>query len=282
MPNETITDRLAIGLARQAIRNWRAQAERSQQRLAGLILRGVSTGKAARRLARDIESALRPVAFHVSSVDIKRRGTFQHWIVPNVLDTDHGQYLQVEVQSALVGLDGFEPLNNTVVLLVHSHALARLFLRLQSTHRADVQQEIGSTILIGAVAAEACARLGLLQLVFPTQSGVFRCDLVRLDEQATQLALAAKTWIASKTASPRDEAVVASIVRTLTDWMKAIEPPALIPFFLMNARVPEDLVDSLCVALEPHAWLKEPYAERPDHLSRLWAAAREQANADSP
>jgi len=282
MPNETITDRLAIGLARQAIRNWRAQVERTQQRLTGLMLRDVSTGKAARRLARDIESALRPVAFHVSSVDIKKRGTYQHWIAPNVLNTDHGEYLQVEVQSALIGLEGLEPLNNTVVLLVHSHALARLFLRLQSTHRADVQEEIGSTVLIGAVAAEACARLGLHQLVFPTQSGVFRCDLVRLDEEATQLALAAKTWISGKTAGPRDEAVVASITSTLVDWMNAIEPRALVPFFLMHARVPEDLVDSLCTALKPHAWLKEPYTERPDHLSQLWAAAREQANAVSP
>ncbi len=76
MASEAITDRLAIGLARQAIRNWKAQVEHSQQRLFGLMLRDLSTGKAARRLARDVQSALRPVAFTVSSVQIKKRGTY--------------------------------------------------------------------------------------------------------------------------------------------------------------------------------------------------------------
>jgi hypothetical protein len=277
MMKETITDRLAIGLARQAIRNWKGEVVRSQKRLEGLFLRDLSTGKAARRLARDVESALRPVAFSVSSVEVKKRGTYQHWVVPNILDTDHGEYLQVEVQSALIGLEGLDPLSNTVVLLIHAHALARLFLRLQSADRTDVQHEIGSTVLIGAAAAEACARLGLQQLVFPTQSGVFRCDLVRLDEEA--VALAAKTWISSKTASARDEAVATSIVRTLVAWGQTVNPPELIPYLLMHAQVPEELVEGLCAALAPHEWLKEPYVERPDHLSQLWAAARKQAHA---
>jgi hypothetical protein len=280
MAGETITDRLAIGLARQAIRKWKAQVEHSQKRLSGLMLRDLSTGKAARRLARDIASALRPVAFTVSSVQIKKRGTYQHWVVPNILNTDHGEYLQVELQSALIGLEGLEPLNNTVALLIHSHALARLFLRLQSADRTDVQREIESTVLIGAAAAEACARLGLHQLVLPTLSGVFRCDLVRLDEDT--VALAGKTWISTKTASARDIVVSESIARTLVDWMKTVNPPELIPYLLMHARVPEDLVDAVCAALTSHGWLKEPYVERPDHLSKLWAAAREQANAADP
>ena len=131
--------------------------------------------------------------------------------------------------------------------------------------------------MIGAVAAQACARLGLCQLAFPTDSGVFRCDLARLDED--RVALAAKTWISSKTASPRDLAVADSIGRTLVDWMKTIRPPALIPYLLMHVRAPGELVDALGAALTPHKWLKEPYVERPDHLSQLWTAAREQANA---
>ena len=277
MAKATITDRLAIGLARQAIRNWRAEVVRSQKRLGGLFLRDLSTGKAARRLARDVAAALRPVAFSVSSIQIKKRGTYQHWVVPNILNSEHGESLQIEVQSALISLDGLEPLNNTVVLVIHSHALARLFLRLQSADRTDVQREIGSTVLIGAAAAQACARLGLHQLVFPTHSGVFRCDLVRLDENA--VALAAKTWISSKTAGAKDNAVADSIDRALADWMKTVEPPELIPYLLMHAQVPEELIEALCAALAPHEWLKEPYLERTDHLSQLWAAAREQAQA---
>jgi hypothetical protein len=277
MAGETITDRLAIGLARQSMRRWRAEVERSQKRLFGLTLRDLSTGKAARRLARDIQAALRPVAFSVSSVEIKKTGTFQHWVVPNLLQTDHGEYLQVEVQSALIGLKGLDPLNNTVVLLIHSHALARLFLRLQSADRADVQREIGSTVLIGAALAEACVRLKLQQVVFPTESGVFRCDLLRLDEET--VALAAKTWISNKTPSTRDLAVTESIVGTLAAWAHSVRPPELMPYLLMSARVPEDLVNGLSEVLAPHEWLKEPYVERPDHLSKLWAAAREQANA---
>jgi hypothetical protein len=277
MTAETITDRLAIGLARQAIRQWKAEVERSQKRLLQVLSRGLSTGKAVRRLARDVVSAIRPVAFDVSSIEIKKRGTYQHWVVPNILDTDHGEYLQVEVQSALIGLEGLEPLNNTVVLLIHSHALARLFLRLQSGDRADVQREIGSTVLMGATLAEACARMGLQQMVFPTESGVFRCDLMRLDEEL--VALAAKTWISGKTASARDAAVVESIVRTLGAWGQTVQPPELIPYLLMHAQRPEDLVGALCAALASHAWLKEPYVERPDRLSQLWAAARSQANS---
>jgi hypothetical protein len=274
---ETITDRLAIGLARQAIRQWKAEVERSQRRLFGLSSRQLSTGKAARKLAREVVSALCPVAFSVSSVEIKRSGTFQYWVVPNILRTDQGEYLQVEVQSALIGLTGLDPLNNTVVLLVHSHALARLFLRLQSARRSDVQKEIGSTVLIGAALATACVRLGLQQVVFPTDSGVFRCDLMRLDDETA--ALAAKTWISNKTPSARDQAVAESIARTLAAWVQSIRPPELVPYLLMHVHAPEDLIDGLCAALASHEWLKEPYVERPDRLAQLWTAARSQANA---
>jgi hypothetical protein len=275
MTNDTITDRLAIGLARQSIRDWRAEVERTLTRLDRVLSRELSTGKAARRLARDIVTAIRPVAFSVSSINMKRRGDFQHWVVPNILRTDQGEYLQVEVQSCLVTLDGLEPLNGRAMLLIHSHALARLFLRLQSADRADVQDEIGSTVLAGAALEEACALLGLRQVVFPTASGVFRCDMVRLDEQ-TQ-ALAAKTWISEKTVGARDTAVAESIATALVSWGETVKPREVLPYLLVRSVLPPDLIEGLTAALAPHEWLKEPYVERPDHLSQLWAAARDQA-----
>jgi hypothetical protein len=277
MTQVTITDRLAIGLAREAIRNWRVQVERSHDRLEQLLSRELSTGKAARRLARDIVAALQPVAFSVSSVDIKKRGSFQHWIVPNIMRTDQGEYLRVEVQSCLIGIDGLEPLNGRVMLLIHSHALARLFLRLQSACRADVQREIGSSVLIGAAVAETCTLLGFRQIVFPTTSGVFRCDMVRLDEETE--AIAAKTWISENTVGARDKAVAESVATALVSWGESVKPREILPFLLMRSQMPPDLIEILTTALAPHEWLKEPYVERPDHLSQLWAAAREQANA---
>lgn len=275
MANESITERLAIGLARQAIRDWKVEVERSQRRLDIVFARSLSTGKAARRLARDIEAIVRPVAFDVSSLQIKKQGTFQHWVVPSIFRTDHGDYLQVEALSSLIGLNGHEILSGKVALVVHSHALARLFLRLQSVDRADVQREIGSTVLAATTVAKACVTLGLQQVVFPTASGVFRCDLMRLDEET--VALAAKTWISNQTAGARDQAVSTTIMQAMMAWMKTVEPPTMVPYLLMSAEEPEELVNTLGLALAAHDWLKEPYVERPDHLSQMWTAARQQA-----
>lgn len=48
----------------------------------------------------------------------------------------------------------------------------------------------------------------------------------------------------------------------------------------MQGPTPEDLVDALCRGLTPHEWLKAPWIERPDPLSRMWTAARGQAKAN--
>jgi hypothetical protein len=78
---DTITDRFAIGLARQAIRNWKDEVERSQKRLGGLILRELSTGKAARRLARDIAAA-----------SVPWRSVSQRWKSKSTAHTSAGSY----------------------------------------------------------------------------------------------------------------------------------------------------------------------------------------------
>jgi len=67
------------------------------------------------------------------------------------------------------------------------------------------------------------------------------------------------------------------IAGALVSWAKTVRPPEILPYLLMRSETPPDLIELLTAALTPHEWLREPYVERPDHLSQMWAAAREQA-----
>jgi hypothetical protein len=280
-PAETtfVTDRLAAGLARQAIRDWRRQAERAQSRVAELTAQKFSTGKAARRLARDLLRVVDPVAFVATSIDLKRRGVLQVWTVPDVLALGGEDYLAVELCTLCVKTAGIEAGIARHLLLVHTHALARLFMRLQTVALSTIREELTSTLNVCAALRDAGEALALKQLVFPTRSGAFRCDLS--DDFGKRPLLVAKTWISKSTLGERDSAVCASIESAGLRWYrKATLEERVCGLGIPAASIPQSFVAALTEALRPHAWLSERYVERPDHLSAMWEAARQQMKSD--
>jgi hypothetical protein len=71
--NTFVTERLAAGLARQAIRDWRDRAERGESRLLDLVARYFSSSKGVHRAARDLHNILGPLAISSFSRQFKRK-----------------------------------------------------------------------------------------------------------------------------------------------------------------------------------------------------------------
>ena len=272
-----VTDRLAEGLARQTIRNWRDDATRGKARLVRTASLHFSTSKGAGRVVREMKRLLDPLAFYSASGGPKRRGVYQGWMLPELMEIDGTEHLTIEVNASVVDLGGFRPLGTRLVIFIHPHALARMFLRLQTTDLADVRREIESTVSFFAALADACHVLQLRQVVIPTLHGHFRCD-VRSDV-TEPCGLVAKTWIATATSGQRDAAVVLSFCDAISGWLEhssALERVQV----CIPLKSPETLVRRLVEALGSHTWLTEPYEERPDHLTALWEAARRQTVCD--
>jgi len=269
-----VTERLAAGLARQAIRDWRDRVAQIRARLADLGHRRFSTSKGVTRVARDTQRLLEPLAFHSVSASFKRKGVYQVWVLPEVASIHGTEHLAIEVDVYAVNLDGFQPAEPRSLGFIHPHALARMFLRLQTTAFAAVREQIRSSLYMYAALAEACRAQRLFQIVIPTRDGYFRCD-VRAD--VTQpCALIAKTWIAHAACGRRDLGVLESIVNALSAWNDRASPAEQHQIAILM-KSPETMVQSLVEALRAHQWLAEPYQERPDHLSEIWEAARRQA-----
>lgn len=269
-----VTERLAAGLARQAIRDWRERVARNRARVIELAHREFSTSKGVARVVRDTQRLLAPLAFHSVSTAFKRKGVYQAWVLPELAMIDGTEYLAIELDIYAVDLDGFRPEGARHLGFIHPHALARMFLRMQTTAFADVRKQINSSLYMYTALGEACRVLQLNQLIIPTREGHFRCD-VRADVMKP-CALIAKTWIATLAAGQRDLAVVESILNVLIEWNKrATEGEQL--QIAIPMRSPETLVEALVEALRPHTWLTERYEEREDYLSEMWEAARRQA-----
>jgi hypothetical protein len=152
-----------------------------------------------------------------------------------------------------------------------------MFLRMQTTTFAAVREEIRSSFYMYAALAEACRALQLAQMIIPTRDGHFRCD-VRA-ELAEPCALIAKTWIAAATCGQRDFAVMESIANALCTWAERASADEQHQIAILM-RSPDTLAHALIEALRAHRWLTEPYEERPDHLSEMWEAARQQSNRE--
>jgi hypothetical protein len=274
-PHDTfVTERLAEGLARQAIRDWRERVAQSQTRVIALAHRQFSTSKGVARVVRDVQRLLEPLAFHSVSTAFKRKGVYQAWMLPALAEIDGTEYLAIELDLYAVDLDGFRPDGSRQLGFIHPHALARMFLRMQTTAFADVRKQIDSTLNMYAALAEACRALQLRQMIVPTRIGHFRCD-VRADVMEP-CALIAKTWIATLAAGQRDLAVVDSIANVLIAWTARASPGEKLQI-IIPMKGPPTLVSQLVEALRPHTWLTEPYEERADHLTEMWNAARRQA-----
>jgi hypothetical protein len=269
-----VTERLAAGLARQAIRDWRDRVTQIRARLSDLGHRRFSTSKGVARVARDTQRLLEPLAFHWNSASFKRHGVFQIWVLPEIANIDGLEYLAIEVDLYSINLDGFRLVERRPLGFIHPHALARLFLRLQTTAFDAVREQIRSSFYMYAALADACRAQQLCQIVIPTCGGYFRCD-VRGD--VTRSApLVAKTWITTGKCSQRDLAVIESIVNVLGDWNDRASPAEQSEIAILM-KSPATMVQSLADALRVHQWLAEPYEERPDHLTEMWEAARRQA-----
>jgi hypothetical protein len=162
------------------------------------------------------------------------------------------------------------------LVAMHPHALARLFLRLQTVELARVREELASTLVAWRALRHAGERLHLPQLLVPTHSGVFRCD-IRAHARQGGLPVA-KTWIAFSTIGERDLAVINDTSRALNRWL-AEDPAndAALAGAWIGGTPPAGLTDALARALERHTWLRTPYIERRDYLSEMWDAAREQS-----
>lgn len=274
-----VTERLAAGLARQAIRDWRDRTERGEARLLALVRHYFSSSKGVHRAARELHNILNPLAFHLISKEFKRKGTRHAATLPRLRTVDGIEYLAVEASLFAVDLDGFRRDARRPLVYIHPHALARMFLRMQTTEIADVRTELEQCLYLYPAIIDTCEALRLRQVVIPTRHGQFRCD-VRTDLNPPAATLLAKTWLVSSPTTPRDMEVLYSIATALKEWGKDAsdaEHGAL----SLAITAPESLTPRLVEALREHSWLTQPYMERPDHLSELWDAARRQASDDA-
>jgi hypothetical protein len=269
-----VTERLAAGLARQAIRDWRDRVAQIRARITDLAHRRFSTSKGVGRIVRDTRRLLEPLAFHATSASFKRHGVFQIWVLPEIANIDGTEHLAIEVNFYTINLEGFRLAERRQLGLIHPHALARLFLRLQTTAFDAVREEIRSSFYMYAALADACRAQQLCQIVIPTCGGYFRCD-VRTDVTRSS-ALIAKTWIATARCGQRDLAVMESIANVLCDWNDRASADEQREIAILM-KSPATMVQALVDALRVHQWLAEPYEERPDHLTEMWDAARRQA-----
>ena len=273
-----VTESLAAGLARQAIRDWRDRAERGEARLLALLRHYFSSSKGVHRAARELHNILDPLAFRSASKEFKRKGIRHAATLPRLRSLDGIEYLAVEASLFAVVLDGFRREAHRLLVYIHPHALARMFLRMQTTEIADVRAELELCLCLYPAIMDACEELQLRQVVIPTRHGQFRCD-VRTDI-GPPAALLAKTWLVSSPTTPRDVNVLYSIATALNEWGEKA-PEADHSFMGLAIAAPDALTSRLVEALRPHSWLIQPYAERPDHLSELWEAARRQAGDDA-
>lgn len=274
MSDISVTERHADGLARHAIRSWMDSAKKAVNKLAGMHLPEVSTGKGVKRQVRQMHKAMAPCAFYImTSEHATKRGVLQVVVVPSTRVIDGTEHLTVESH---VVLHSFGPpiFHSSEILFVHPHALARLFLRLQTTEMAPVGAELQSMLGICHALCIACNRLNLRQVIFFTLKGLFRCD-VRMEDGQTMIV--AKTWIAHSTAGARDMAVVGDLAQAIQDWMsQASGAETQMGLHFAASQPPETLVQALMGALALHPWLRESYVERRDHLTEIWEAARAQ------
>jgi hypothetical protein len=273
-----VTERLAAGLARQAIRDWRDRVERDEARLLALVAHYFSSSKGVHRAARELHNILDPVAFRSLSKDFKRKGIRHAATLPKLRALDGTEYLAVEANLFAVDLGGFRRDARRLLVCIHPHALARMFLRMQTTELADVRAELEQCLYLSPALLDACGELQLRQIIIPTRHGQFRCD-VRTDI-GPPIALLAKTWLVSSPATPRDVNVLYSIATALNEWGESASEAdhALLGLAI---TAPESLTSRVVEALRAHPWLTQPYTERPDHLSELWEAARRQASDDA-
>jgi hypothetical protein len=272
-----VTDRLAAGLARQAIRDWRDRVERCEARLLDLMRRDFTTSKGVARVARDLQNLLGPIAFESGSTAFKRKGILHGATLPKMRSIDGMEYLAVEANVFAVDLDGFRPVASRLLACIHPHALARMFLRMQTTEFPDVRDQLKSCLHLYPALADACHALQLRQIVIPTLQGHFRCD-VRMD-LGTPTALLAKTWLVTSRSTSRDVDVLYPIATALTEWHERASNSERAD---MSAYIsaPRSLVERLVETLRAHKWLTEPYEERPDRLSEMWEAARRSAERE--
>jgi hypothetical protein len=269
-----VTERLAGGLARQAIRDWRDRVHRSEARLLELTRRDFSTSKGVARVARELRNLIEPIAFHSQAKEFKRKGVYQASTLPQLRAIDGTEYLAVEASLFAVDLAGFRRLGHRLLACIHPHALARMFLRMQTTELVEVRKQIDSCLHFYPALADACRVLQLRQIIIPTREGHFRCD-VRMDLSEPAM-LVAKTWLVTDAHSVRDLNVLSSIAGALVTWNERASD-AEQGQMCLSMEAPESLVQLMVDRLRAHTWLTEPYEERPDRLSAIWEAARRQA-----
>jgi hypothetical protein len=269
-----VTESLAAGLARQAIRNWRDRVEQCEARLRSLGRRDFTTPKGAARVSRDVQNLLGPIAFDTGSREFKRKGALHGATLPKLRVIDGVEYLAIEVNVFIVDLEGFRRVASRLLACIHPHALARMFLRMQATEFVDVREQLKSCLYLYPALADACLALQLRQIVIPTKQGHFRCD-VRMDV-GEPAALLAKTWLVTAPTTLRDLDVLFPIATALTEW-RTRATDAERADLSTSIKAPPSLVDGIVDKLRPQKWLTEAYEERPDRLSEMWEAARRSA-----
>ena len=277
MTSVAVTDRLATGLARHAIRRWKEQVQAVARHVEAVRARTPTTGKGLRKLVREMRRAYEPNSFQTFVLETKK-GCALSCVVPGIETLDEVDHLAVEQANWIFHLDDRSQWHERL-LAVHPHALARLFLRLQTVELGRVRQELESTLVAWRSLRSACERLQLAQLVVPTKGGVFRCD-VRPDARQGVLPVA-KTWIPFSTIGERDMDVVTEAAQAVGAWRSAAPTRDVeMGLGLIGGAPPPALTDALAGALARHTWLRTPYTERRDYLSEMWDAAREQSSSE--
>jgi hypothetical protein len=276
-----VTASLATGLARQAIRDWHDRVKQCEARLTSLRRRHFTTPKGAARVSRDVQNLLGPIAFDTGFTEFKRKGVLHGAILPKLRVIDGVEYLAIEAQLFAVDLEGFRRGSSRLLVCIHPHALARMFLRMQATEFVNVREQLKSCLYLYPALADACLALKLRQIVIPTKQGHFRCD-VRMDV-GEPAALLAKTWLVTGPTTLRDLDVLFPISTALTEWSERASGAERADMS-SSITAPASLVQGIVEKLRVHTWLTEPYMERPDPLSEMWEAARrrKESDADEP
>lgn len=126
-------------------------------------------------------------------------------------------------------------------------------------------------------ALAVCGKFDLKQIVLPTKSGVFLCEVS--DSKDT---IIPKSWVANATISSQQAAAgkaLRSLYEAIGGQNGVAEYLATLPISDKHFSIP--LPDQGCEYFERNAWMKEEYSECDDPVGKTWRLARAQADQSS-
>lgn len=173
-----------------------------------------------------------------------------------------------------VGRATDSPNEITPILGINEHAFERLFQRMNVLSPLAIEDELHEALCISILALRLCAILRLAQIVIPTKSGLFLCEV-----SECKTIIIAKTWLPKSTENSRYvEAghALATLYKKIGGKIAIAEYLATLP--LTSSPLGMPLEKEAADELGKIAWLRDEYYPHTDPLNDTWQRARAQAN----